>query len=62
MYLKAKWRIIALAGCVLSISIEIFQYIYQRGFSEVDDVMHNTLGCLIGIAIVQIVLSGNKRA
>lgn len=58
---KTKWWIIALAGCVLSISIEILQYTYHRGFSEVDDVMHNTLGCLIGVVIVHFIQPKEKR-
>ena len=26
---------------------------YVRGFSEVDDVMHNTFGCILGYILVQ---------
>ena len=31
-----------------SISIEIFQFIFRKGFSETDDVLHNVLGGIIG--------------
>lgn len=35
--------------CVtFSIIIEILQLIFKKGFAETDDVIHNTLGCLIG--------------
>lgn len=41
------WKVIG-AGCLLSMSIETMQFVFKRGFCEVDDVMHNTLGCMIG--------------
>jgi len=33
----------------------------KRGFCEVDDVMHNSLGCLIGYGIYKLVRYGYKR-
>lgn len=42
------WKKVLLSGCCLSVVIELLQLIFQRGFCEVDDVIHNTLGCLIG--------------
>ena len=42
-------------GMVISASIETLQYILNRGFSELDDVFHNTLGCLIGFLMVAII-------
>ena len=47
-----KWWQIMINGCLMSLSIEILQYSLRRGFAETDDVMHNTLGCLIGIMVV----------
>lgn len=44
-----KWWKIVLWSCGLSVSIELLQYIFHKGFSEVDDVIHNTLGCLVGV-------------
>lgn len=35
-------------GCCLSITIEALQYIFALGLCETDDVIHNTLGCIIG--------------
>lgn len=26
---------------------------FHRGFEEVDDVMHNTIGCILGYMVVQ---------
>lgn len=35
-------------GCCLSIIIEALQFIFALGLCETDDVIHNTLGCIIG--------------
>ena len=35
-------------GLCLSITIEALQYIFALGLCETDDVIHNTLGCIIG--------------
>jgi len=47
------WLIVLLIGCSISITIEALQFWFMRGFSEVDDVMHNTVGCLIGWCMVK---------
>jgi len=47
------WLIVLLIGCSISVTIEALQFCFMRGFSEVDDVMHNTLGCLIGWFMVK---------
>lgn len=49
------WKVLGL-GCLISISIETMQYIFKCGFSEVDDVMHNTLGCAIGFGIAKLMM------
>ena len=48
-----KALLVALMGCGISVLIEALQFFFMRGFSEVDDVMHNTLGCLIGWFLVK---------
>lgn len=45
------WSKSLFIGMGLSVGIEFLQFITQRGFSETDDVMHNTLGCLIGYGL-----------
>lgn len=35
-------------GCLLSLSIEILQLLTMRGVCNIDDVIHNTIGCAIG--------------
>ena len=39
------WLMVVIIGCGISVTIESLQFFLMRGFSEVDDVMHNTLGC-----------------
>ena len=48
-----KWLMVAIIGCGISVTIEALQFIFMRGFSEVDDVMHNTLGCILGYILVK---------
>ena len=48
------WLVALLIGCSISITVEALQFFFMRGFSEVDDVMHNTLGCLLGYGIMTI--------
>ena len=47
-----SWLIVLLIGCSISVTIEALQFCFMRGFSEVDDVMHNTVGCIVGFMIV----------
>ena len=42
-------------GCVFSCFIEITQYITGRGLTEVDDVITNTIGAAVGVAMYHIV-------
>ena len=50
---KGSWLFTLLIGCGISVTIEALQFFLMRGFSEVDDVMHNTMGCLLGWFIVK---------
>ena len=47
------WFVVAIIGCGISVTIEALQFLLKRGFSEVDDVMHNTLGCILGYILVK---------
>ena len=51
---KKGWQVALIIGTGLgiSISIETMQYFFHRGFAELDDVMHNTTGCLIGLVVL----------
>lgn len=47
---KLWWRAL-LFGCAVSLLIEVMQLVLKRGLFEFDDVMHNTLGCMIGYGL-----------
>lgn len=48
---KKKWLYPAITGLMISITVEISQYIFGLGYTETDDVIHNTLGTLIGVLV-----------
>ncbi|MEN0642646.1 VanZ family protein [Alkalicoccobacillus gibsonii] len=57
---KAVWTI--LAGILLTLSIETFQYFTGFGVFEFDDLFNNTLGAIIGYGLTMSVLKvWNKR-
>ncbi len=47
------WWKVMIPGVCISIAIELLQLILKRGVCETDDVLHNSLGCFIGLWIVQ---------
>ena len=49
LFQNLKWWQLLTIGGVFSISIEILQLTFQKGFCEVDDILHNLFGCLMGI-------------
>lgn len=51
MTFRNKWVISVLFGFVLSSVIEVIQLILHRGWFELDDIFHNTIGTVIGIGI-----------
>ena len=55
-----KWKGI-LIGLGFSLSIELLQLITRRGWFEFDDLIHNTLGTLIGVAIYIIIMKLIKK-
>lgn len=48
---KWQWLSAIILGVSLSVVIELLQYCFKKGCVEVDDVIHNTLGCLIGFVL-----------
>ena len=62
------WRKTMAAGTVLSVVIEVLQLVFRRGLCEVDDVIHNVVGCMIGYGLAFLLtrigtkLSVNDRA
>lgn len=51
---KCTWCKVIGVGCLISVSIELMQFTFRRGFCELDDVIHNTLGCAIGWFLIQV--------
>lgn len=54
------WKALLVGACI-SVSIEALQFFLHRGFSEIDDVLHNALGCLIGWLLYRVVAWGVGR-
>lgn len=55
IYLMLHYKQVALWGVMLaSLCIEIFQYIFARGASDIDDFLLNTMGGLIGMGLAWI--------
>jgi len=50
---KLRWLWAFLFGIALSIGIEILQVIYHKGIFQIEDIIHNVLGCLLGFLIWQ---------
>lgn len=47
---KRQWLVVFLLGFCLSIGIELLQMLFKKGSFEIDDIIHNTIGCLLGFA------------
>ena len=45
---------VLLTGCLLSIIIELLQLASGRGLCETNDVIHNTVGCMLGFAATMV--------
>ena len=50
-YRTITWRKAMAVGLLLSASIELLQLIFKKGLCEIDDVIHNVLGCMIGYGV-----------
>ena len=58
---RAKWFQVLLSALLVSVSIEILQYILHKGFAEIDDVFHNVLGCMIGYGFYTLIKYGREK-
>lgn len=52
---------IMIFGFALSFAIEAIQYIGLLGYCEIDDLLHNTVGTMIGYGIKYMAIKGLKR-
>ena len=57
---KSVW-ITFLVGLCLSGLIETLQFLFEKGLPEVDDLFHNSLGCVLGYYLYQIILVIRKK-
>lgn len=48
---RMTWKKVLILGGGYSVLIELLQFIFMKGFCEIDDVIHNLTGCIIGYAI-----------
>ena len=58
---KVRWWQGLLCGIVLSFGIESLQLLLHRGLFELDDIIHNSLGCMAGCVISARVLKSLKK-
>ena len=61
VFRSMSWKKVLVIGMCLSVGIEVLQFVYRKGFSEVDDVMHNAAGCLIGYGLFSLMKLGYER-
>lgn len=53
---NTTWKHVLMAGLILSSNIEILQFLLCRGLCEIDDIIHNVIGCMIGCLAVHVIL------
>lgn len=58
---KRKWLIAIVFSILLLTSIEVIQLLFHLGLFELDDIVHNTLGAIIGVCMFNIWCSVRKR-
>ena len=61
LFPKLKPKNVILIGCLCSIATEAIQYILKMGWCETDDVIHNTLGTVIGVIVWRIQLRKENK-
>lgn len=52
---------VVIAGFLLSASIEIVQLVFRIGLFEFDDMIGNTIGCLIGAVVGKLIRKKKKK-
>ena len=54
---KKKWWQILLFGALLSVLIEVIQHLLRIGIADIDDVILNSFGTIIGFGIYKLIYS-----
>ena len=50
-YWRVSYKQVLFAGFILSATIEFSQFILCKGLCEIDDIIHNVAGCMLGYGI-----------
>lgn len=58
---RVKWWQVLCVGILSSTLIEVLQFLFRRGFSEFDDIIHNTVGCMIGYGLYKLIVLCIRR-
>jgi glycopeptide antibiotics resistance protein len=56
-----RWWIALLMGAGSSLLIEVTQWVTRTGYFEVDDILTNTVGMMIGYLVCRIIGNGYRR-
>ena len=51
------WWKVLLVGACLSMGIEVLQFILEKGLCDFNDLLSNTLGCMLGYSIFRLIIS-----
>ena len=46
-----NWKGTMVVGLLLSMAIEVLQFVFKNGLCEIDDVIHNVIGCMTGYGL-----------
>ncbi|MBQ2642680.1 MAG: VanZ family protein [Eubacterium sp.] len=57
-----SWKVVLMIGLVLSLIIETLQYIFACGSTQVEDVIMNTLGAIVGFLIYRLIFERRKSS
>ena len=52
-----NWKGVMVLGLLFSVAIEVSQFVFCKGLCEVDDVIHNVIGCMIGYGVSTMTLT-----
>ena len=60
-YVNRRGIYVVLASFLLSLTVEVTQYVTQMGYFQVDDLLTNTLGTLLAVILCKFITSCNPR-
>lgn len=61
-YPQIGWKQVLILGLVFSASIELSQFVFKRGLCEIDDLIHNVVGCMIGYGLMAVTQLLNAKS